>query len=372
MNLSEELKNMNADEFPCMPCEQPMRDKKTIRLKYVDDTTLGAKVALTELLRLKEETLIPEYFFEEKKKRELTAFEMSDNKNDLHDMIENMEHFVKLSKMKLNTEKTKVMFFNHTMRDGIARYECEGTQLEQVECFKVLGFQLQANMRVTEHVKTMLTKVVSKVWALRTVMQNGGGVLIGKQFYITWIVSLLEYNVPVWHGRLTKNQSDAIENVQKKCFKIILQGGYVNYLEACKTLEVTTLEERRNKLCYLFTKKAMKHHPNLYPKNEHAKTTRQGGQTHMFIPPHTKVLHKNSGKVNLGMIYNKQLDEILRKKDAFGSKEEPKCLSRKVRCKKCNGCRKEDCGVCMNCVDMKKFGGLGKKKQACQERKCTG
>lgn len=185
MNLSEELKNMNADEFPCMPCEQPMRDKKTIRLKYVDDTTLGAKVALTELLRLKEETLIPEYFFEEKKKRELTAFEMSDNKNDLHDMIENMEHFVKLSKMKLNTEKTKVMFFNHTMRDGIARYECEGTQLEQVECFKVLGFQLQANMRVTEHVKTMLTKVVSKVWALRTVMQNGGGVLIGKQFYIT-------------------------------------------------------------------------------------------------------------------------------------------------------------------------------------------
>ena len=92
----------------------------------------------------------------------------------------------------------------------------------------------------------------------------------------------------------------------------------------------------------------------------------------MFIPPHTKVLHKNSGKVNLGMIYNKQLDEILRKKDAFGSKEEPKCLSRKVRCKKCNGCRKEDCGVCMNCVDMKKFGGLGKKKQACQERKCTG
>ena len=144
---------------------------------------------------------------------------MSDNKNDLHDMIENMEHFVKLSKMKLNTEKTKVMFFNHTMRDGIARYECEGTQLEQVECFKVLGFQLQANMRVTEHVKTMLTKVVSKVWALRMVMQNGGGVLIGKQFYITWIVSLLEYNVPVWHGRLTKNQRDAIESVQKSALK---------------------------------------------------------------------------------------------------------------------------------------------------------
>ena len=227
-------------------------------------------------------------------------------------------------------------------------------------------------MRVTEHVKNMLTKVASKVWALRIVMQNGGGISVGKQFYITWVVSLLESNVPVWHGRLTKNQNDAIENVQKKCFKIILQAGYINYEEACKTLEMTTLSERRNKLCYLFTKKAMKNHPELYPKDEGAKTTRQGGQSHMRIPPHEKVLHKNSGKVNLGMIYNKQLDEILKKKDTFKIKDDPKCMSKRVRCKKCDGCKRQDCGLCIYCVDMKKFGGPGKKKQACLGRKCTG
>ena len=51
----------------------------------------------------------------------------------------------------------------------------------------------------------------------------------------------------------------------------------------------------------------------------------------MRIPPHEKVLHKNSGKVNLGMIYNKQLDEILKKKDAFKIKEDPKCMSKRVR-----------------------------------------
>ena len=48
-------------------------------------------------------------------------------------------------------------------------YYCEGTQLEQVETYKVLGFQLQSNMKITEHIKTMLTKVACKVWALRTV-----------------------------------------------------------------------------------------------------------------------------------------------------------------------------------------------------------
>jgi len=40
-----------------------------------------------------------------------------------------------------------------------------------------------------------------------------------------------------------------------------------------------------------------------------------------------------------------------------------------VRCRQCDNCLKLDCGVCSNYLD-KKFGGLGKKKQACVYRKC--
>ena len=297
MKMSELIKQSTPEEYVCMPKEQPMRNDRTIRLKYVDDTTLGAKVALSELLRLKEETIIPPYLFEEKRKRELTAWEMSDNKNELHEMIEDMENFVRLSKMKLNTDKTKVMFFNNkTGKDGIASYQCEGTLLEQVETFKVLGFQLQANMRVTEHVQKMLTKATSKVWALKVVMDNGGGIAIGKQFYITWVASLLEGLVPVWHGRLTKRESESIENVQRKCFRIILRGGYTNYEEACATLEMKTLHDRREDLCYKFVAKAMKQHPHLYPKDVNAKMTRQGGKNHLEIPKYTTTYRKKVGK----------------------------------------------------------------------------
>ncbi len=31
-----------------------------------------------------------------------------------------------------------------------------------------------------------------------------------------------------------------------------------------------------------------------------------------------------------------------------------------------------DCGSCVYCKDMKKFGGPGKKKRKCAKRKCTG
>ena len=41
------------------------------------------------------------------------------------------------------------------------------------------------------------------------------------------------------------------------------------------------------------------------------------------------------------------------------------------RCGNCEGCKRSDCGVCANCKDMKKFGGLGHRKQACVHRKCT-
>lgn len=40
------------------------------------------------------------------------------------------------------------------------------------------------------------------------------------------------------------------------------------------------------------------------------------------------------------------------------------------RCGVCENCQKPDCGVCVFCKDMIKFGGSGRSKQACQTRKC--
>ena len=43
---------------------------------------------------------------------------------------------------------------------------------------------------------------------------------------------------------------------------------------------------------------------------------------------------------------------------------------RRSACGKCEFCMKEDCGKCKNCMDMTKFGGQGKKRQRCEQRKC--
>jgi len=41
-----------------------------------------------------------------------------------------------------------------------------------------------------------------------------------------------------------------------------------------------------------------------------------------------------------------------------------------VRCNQCYYCSRKDCGKCPSCKDKRKFGGEGKKKQACLLRQC--
>ncbi|CAH2986298.1 unnamed protein product [Chilo suppressalis] len=43
---------------------------------------------------------------------------------------------------------------------------------------------------------------------------------------------------------------------------------------------------------------------------------------------------------------------------------------RRTRCKKCEACQRTDCGECVFCHDMVKFGGLGRAKQTCVMRQC--
>ena len=45
--------------------------------------------------------------------------------------------------------------------------------------------------------------------------------------------------------------------------------------------------------------------------------------------------------------------------------------ARKRRCGHCTACLQHDCGQCSSCKDMSKFGGPGRKKQCCEQRKCA-
>ncbi len=43
---------------------------------------------------------------------------------------------------------------------------------------------------------------------------------------------------------------------------------------------------------------------------------------------------------------------------------------RRIRCRECEPCTRDDCGECKYCKDMKKFGGQGVSKQCCLSKQC--
>lgn len=65
----------------------------------------------------------------------------------------------------------------------------------------------------------------------------------------------------------------------------------------------------------------------------------------------------------------RELFEEVFKEQIDDDKKGPKAPRRK-RCNACENCLAQECGSCLHCKDMIKFGGSGKSKQACVKRNC--
>ena len=87
--------------------------------------------------------------------------------------------------------------------------------------------------------------------------------------YILYIRSILEQSCQVWHSSLTLDCVQNLERVQKTALKIILQSEYESYSNALERTSLTTLFERRSKLCLNFAKNCLKHPEmrKMFPQN---------------------------------------------------------------------------------------------------------
>ena len=58
-----------------------------------------------------------------------------------------------------------------------------------------------------------------------------------KTIYGSYIRSILEQSAVVWHFRLTEENKQDLERVQKTCLKIILKGRYIDYNSSLDLLD---------------------------------------------------------------------------------------------------------------------------------------
>ena len=116
----------------------------------------------------------------------------------------------------------------------------------------------------------------------------------------------------VFHSCLTKQQSQDIENIQKKSLKIILGDVYSSYEEACSLIVAEPLADRRHTQCVNFVKRAVKSdlHTDLFIPASSSVNTRSRKDLVKEYKCNTKRYY-NSPLVSLSRIHN---EEVKKKK----------------------------------------------------------
>ena len=159
--------------------------------------------------------------------------------------------------------------------------------------------------------KLMCRKGYSRLWMLRNLARLGTVKTDLVDVYFKQCRSVLELAAPAWTPGLTRTEINQLERVQKSACSIIL-GEYKSYRSALKTLNMETLEKRREILSLNFGKKALKStkFKNWFCEEENREPyvkTRNNRQKQKLKPvTWRKVLYKKSPLPYLTEILNEQ------------------------------------------------------------------
>ena len=254
------------------PIRGPVLKSKAEKVKFVDDGTVAVSVDLKQ-------SLVPDPVDRARplNYHERTGHILPQSNNLLQFYIEDTENFVEDNKMVLNKKKTKVISFNKSRKWDFppeVKFS-DGTLIEYVPETKLVGVILSENLSWQKNTNYICDKARQKMWMLRRMIQLDLGPFTMLDVYTKEVRSILEMAVPVWHAGLTKLQSKDIERIQRISFQIILGSRYINYKQACKSLGVQTLDERRVKLCLKFAKKNHNSENSLFTKVKRVVNTRQ-------------------------------------------------------------------------------------------------
>ena len=256
---------------------------KNMHLKYVDDLTIAESLKLKDVLSVENDLERPLRYHE--RFEQTLSSEMSQVQTQLNEIAEH----AKLNKMKINIAKTKVMLFNPGKKfDFQPDLNIEGVKLEVVEKMKLLGVVISSDLKWDENTNHITKKAFSRLWLLRRLKKLGASQKALLDIYAKNVRSVLEYAAVVWHSSLTSQNTAQIERVQKAAFAIILGNKYQTYNEACLTLGMKMLSERRTELARCFAAKASKHpiHSQWFIPNDKQTNTRQNQPA--FKPPQAR------------------------------------------------------------------------------------
>ena len=152
----------------------------------------------------------------------LEDFDQNCLETDINNELEKVNLWLKLNKLYLNTQKTKLMVFRseeNKIRE--IHLSINDIQIEQVTTFIFLGITLNENLSWRNHTKMVgnkLSRVIGVLFRLKQVLPKE----ILFILYNTLISSYIKYGLLVWGIECAQ-----IEGLQKKAIRLITNSSYI-------------------------------------------------------------------------------------------------------------------------------------------------
>ena len=152
-----------------------------------------------------------------------TQYELvsADSTSHMQDVVKHLERWAELNKMEINAKKTKDMWISFKKScPEPERISIEGKTLERVKEFKLLGVNIQNDLKWNTHVSDIVKKANKRMYYLRVCRKADLPKDVGLTTFLTKIRPLLEYASPIWGGLPAYLEED-IERVQNRCLDVI-------------------------------------------------------------------------------------------------------------------------------------------------------
>ena len=163
------------------------------------------------------------------------------------------------NKMKLNQKKTEVMIFNFTNDYQFStRLYLNDTLLETVRETKLLGTIISSDLKWHSNTDMIVKKAYKRIVILHKLYSFNVPDRDLVTIYILYLRSVLEQSCQLWHYSITEEEKADLERVQKVACRVILKERYSSYETALLSLNLQTLSERRDIICFRFAKKCLK------------------------------------------------------------------------------------------------------------------
>ena len=242
-DLGFENQTNNLGEI--ITCKKELKNLNEIHLKYIDDITFAESISMKNIL----DTVPIENRPQPDTYHERTGHVLPPQNSKVYKMIEKTEKYALNNKMKINYDKTKLMFFNPgTARDIKPRFVFNGEELEVVDETKLLGIIIRSDLSWSSQTTYMVKRANRKLWMLRRLKRIG----TKQNDLLDVYFKKLEPALQLWHPNLTAYDRNRIERVQKSALSIILGQDYKSYNKALKHFKLDSLFIRREQLCKNF------------------------------------------------------------------------------------------------------------------------